>query len=436
MSVYKRVTVLATVAVLAFAGFRVIAPPRTATAAAAPCSGVSATLVPECGAWFGAYSGWRDAEIRGSEAQINRKYDIVHLYKDWDDAFLTPTEVALADEGRHLFYNLENRYFEQGGGECWATVAGGSLDAAIDAKAATITAFDKPLFVTFMHEPEDNLGACDPANGKYGTAEEYAAAFRHMHDRFVAGGATKAVWVWNMMGTSGSYADYPTLWPGDAYVDWVAADRYNWSCRDGIAAWRDFAGANASFYDWITNNSTPGHNYASKPYMLGEYGTPEDPTNATRKGDWFRAMPVQAQAMPRLKAVVAFDRPDSEGTTCDFSVDTSADALAGYATAANHPYFKQQTNDSVKPSTPANLKVTQTAKRKTKLTWTASSDTSGIKHYRITRDGGWTIGTATTTTYADSTLPSDGWHAYIIYAVDNAGNESLASTEVAIKLAP
>jgi beta-mannanase len=435
MQIVKRIAVTATALVFSVISLSMVFMPARVNAVDTECGDVSAKLVPECGAWFGGYSGWRESEIRGRESQIGRQYDIVHFYKDWDDVFLNPVETTLANEGRHLYYNFENRYFEQGGGVCWSDVANGSQDAVIDAKANQITAFNQPLFVTFMHEPEDDLGACDPQNGVYGTAEEYADAFRRMHDRFVAAGATNAVWVWNMMGTSGSYNDYTTLWPGDGYVDWVAADRYNWACREG-GEWRDFTQTNTSFYDWLTQNSAPGHDFASKPYMLGEYGTPEDPANPTRKGDWFRAMPMQAKAFPRLKAVVSFDRPDNSGTPCDFSVGTSADALAGYAAAGQDLYFKQQKVDATKPTTPSNLKAVQTAKRKTLLTWNASTDNVGVKHYRITRDGGWNIGTSTTTSYADSTLKTDGWHTYVIYAVDAAGNESVASPQVAIKLVP
>ncbi len=244
----------------------------------------------------------RPAKTLARESLIGRKYDIVHYYKDWNDSFPTPDEATLAGGGRFLFYNVINRDFS-GGGVCWGAIANGSQDDVIDAKAARLKAFGKPVFFSFAGEPESRLGTCNASTGKWGSASDFAAAWRHLHTRFVADGATNVVWVWDVMGYSGNYSLYPTLWPGDSYVDWVGWDPYNWyTCHN--SSWKDFSATASSFYTWLGQNSSPGHAYNSKPYMLAEYGTREDPASNTRKDYWFRNEPFQIKNFVNLRAVV------------------------------------------------------------------------------------------------------------------------------------
>ena len=60
------------------------------------------------------------------------------------------------------------------------------------------------------------------------------------------------------------------------------------------------------------------------------------------------------------------------------------------------------------------------------LAWSASTDNIGVTGYRIFRDG-TQIGTATSTSYADTTTQASTTYSYHIVAVDAAGNISDAS---------
>jgi hypothetical protein len=60
------------------------------------------------------------------------------------------------------------------------------------------------------------------------------------------------------------------------------------------------------------------------------------------------------------------------------------------------------------------------------LAWSASTDNIGVTGYRIFRDG-TQIGTASGTTYADTTTQASTTYGYSIVAVDGAGNVSDAS---------
>jgi chitodextrinase len=67
------------------------------------------------------------------------------------------------------------------------------------------------------------------------------------------------------------------------------------------------------------------------------------------------------------------------------------------------------------------------------VTWSASTDNVGVAKYLVTRDGGYTAGYSTTTSYSDATADKSTCtkycHTYVIYALDAAGNKSTASAQ-------
>jgi fibronectin type 3 domain-containing protein len=65
------------------------------------------------------------------------------------------------------------------------------------------------------------------------------------------------------------------------------------------------------------------------------------------------------------------------------------------------------------------------------LTWSASSDASGVAAYRIYRDT-TLAGTSADTAFTDGGLSASGTYQYTIVAVDSAGNSSAASSPVTV----
>jgi len=292
----------------------------------------SGTLAgPQSGAWFGAdrhkAAGQKwDQAIGDEERLAGRRLDIVHNYHPWDDYFPYPSEISRAGNGQILLLNWLTKRVD-GTVVPWRSIASGSQDAQIDATAARLKAVGRPLFLTFQHEPEDKI------NTSYGTASDYVAAFRHVHDRVVAQGATNVVWVWNVMGLTSTYwqSEYPLLYPGDDYVDWIAWDPYNWAgCRG--RAWKSFGGIVTPFYNYLV-----GSGHGNKPFMLAEYGTVEPPYG---RAGWFQGEASSLPSFPRLKAVVYFDFP-TPPASCTWTIDTSSASVTAYAKLAHNAYLNQ-----------------------------------------------------------------------------------------------
>jgi beta-mannanase len=277
-------------------------------------AGFNSIMAPDSGALWGT-----SKFDRNWEAQLGRKLDIAHFYHQWTHDFPTSDERALATEGRLLLINWKSP-------GSWTAVADGSQDAQITATATRLKTFGRKMFLTFHHEPENDI----PATGQ---PADYARAFRRVVDGFNRVGADNVIFVWNMMGYVGGYANiYPTLYPGDQYVDWIAYDPYNWyGCRSGSKP-RSFAEMTKPFYDWTAANA-PG-----KPLMLAEYGLQEQPAGSPSKAEWFRDSLAQLKTTrTRIKALVYFNNLHD----CDWRITSSSSSVAAYREVGRDGYLNR-----------------------------------------------------------------------------------------------
>jgi len=127
----------------------------------------------------------------------------------------------------------------------WRDVAnarsGSALYADIVRWAQTIKARSGPVMVAYHHEPEAS------GSGRVGTAGDFIAAYRRVVDIFRAQGVRNVEFTWQMTDwafrTSPSDPRYAAKWyPGDAYVDNIGADAYNWfDCGHGQGRWMELS---------------------------------------------------------------------------------------------------------------------------------------------------------------------------------------------------
>ncbi|TWJ22584.1 glycosyl hydrolase family 26 [Micromonospora endolithica] len=321
------------------------ASPSPSPSRPAGCGQVSDHLVPSCGAWWGMYApsgagdGWdHGAAVARVEAQVGRKFDVVHRYHDFSNAgsngaFPDAYQQQQMREGRLMFFAWESRIFSSGTVLKWSDVYSGRHDGTIDAVAGRIRATGVPVFMGFDHEPEDEPGK--------GSDAEFVRAWRHVHDRFAAAGAHNAVWVWTMMGWSGHYDRYAGLYPGDKYVDWVGYDPYNFHVCNGSTVWKSPATTVGGFYRWLDENGIG----AGKPRMLAEFGTNFNSADPDAKRRWFEEFPAALKAHPKIKAAIYFNSAGmtTRTKTCDMTMNHDASALAGFTRAGQDPYLRQPT---------------------------------------------------------------------------------------------
>jgi len=219
----------------------------------------------------------------------------------------------------------------------WKEIAAGKFDTWLAASARSLKAWNKPMWITFHHEPEDNVGERAGM-----TAADYVAMWRHVHGIFTTEGVTNVAWNWIIM--SWSFAKSAgaarnqlvrDLYPGDDVVDWISTDSYNWinPCPTGVLAtdlthWSHLDELVTNFYNW----SIP-HN---KPLAFPEYGCNELAGDHTQKAAWFTRIGQSfLTKWPKFKAFVYFNV--DTGGCHSWLVDSSPESLAAYAALGKLP---------------------------------------------------------------------------------------------------
>jgi hypothetical protein len=203
-----------------------------------------------------------------------------------------------------------------------AAIASGRYDAYIREFATAAAAWGQPFFLRFDWEMN---GTWFPWS--YGvdgnTPARYVAAWRRVHDIFVAAGATNATWVWC------PYAHYKdkkpsirSFYPGSKYVDWSCMDGYNWG-RNSVnpQPWTSFGRLFDSIYGQLTGQIAPG-----KPVMVAEFASS---TAGGNKASWIKSMfATLPRQFPAVRALVWFDSVDRG---LDWPIETSAPARKAFS---------------------------------------------------------------------------------------------------------
>lgn len=256
------------------------------------------------------------------ESEIGRKVSIDHIYVHigtplpyarfaWDRA---NGRVPLVD------WDVADPTYS------WARIAAGKEDGIINATARAAAAYGQPLLISFDHEPL--YSAFVP-----GRPAQFRAAWRHVVDRFRAAGADNVFWILILTASTYDQGIADLYYPGRAYVNFLAADGYNWKFTRHKARWRSFADIFTSFYYYTLEKRLPG--------MITEAGTLEDPNNPGRKAAWYRGADAWLHSHPNIKAFVYFN------TTVRWPwwIDTSPQSLAAFRTLAQDPLFRSPMNN-------------------------------------------------------------------------------------------
>jgi hypothetical protein len=131
------------------------------------------------------------------------------------------------------------------GGASWRQVAaaksGSALYADIVRWAKEIKSRGGRVMVAYNHEPEAAAG------GQHGTPADFIAAWRRVHTIFDQQGANNVEWTLQMTAyafrvKSGDARSISRWYPGDAWVDNIGADAYNWStCGEGSGKYNELS---------------------------------------------------------------------------------------------------------------------------------------------------------------------------------------------------
>lgn len=268
-------------------------------------------LVPTEGVLLGEYYG--DGTVAQTETRIGRKPAIHLTYFAWDDDW---TKVAASDlaAGKIPLVNWEPDGID------FAKIVDGSLDATIDMRAQGAKALKGKLFLDFAAE----MNGDEAWSGN--DAKLYIDAYRHIHERFVAAGATNVVWAFcpNVTDTNGGNKQTLDYYPGDDVVDWTGVDGYNWGSGNGFQ-WQSFHDVFARIYLLLAAKG--------KPILIGEMASDE---SGGDKAAWIDAIiPTLRSDFPLIKGLVWFDVKKERA----WQINSSPASLAAFMRFASDPYM-------------------------------------------------------------------------------------------------
>ena len=252
------------------------------------------------------------------EERLGRPLALDRVYHRWDEAFPTVADRRSVAAGRTLFLGWSCRASD--GVLNWRHLAEGGYDDLVDARAAALRALDRPVLMSFCHEPATYVG-------RSGTSADFVAAWRHLVVRTSADGAPVS-WVWTLTSHAFRQQQADAFYPGDDVVDWVGVDGYvNVDCPWLDVPWRS--------WDETFGPAEAFAEQHGKPLAVAEFSLREDPADPGRKGRWLRDSLPQLEAMSRLHAVVGFNSEHA----CSSYVVSSPAALAGLRSWSDSDFF-------------------------------------------------------------------------------------------------
>ena len=296
------------------------------------------TNSPQTSIALGAYiSGapWTASKIDEYTGLVGSAPKIVMWYQDWADSWgkqFNPGGImdAVAARGAMPMVTWEPHNGAVSGMQsnyALRTILSGTYDGYIRDWALQAKAWDKPFYLRFASEMNGNWFSWSPGvNGN--TGAEYVATWRRVVDIFRQEGVTNVRWVWSPNIEYSGSTPFADVYPGDAYVDWIGVDGYNWGTSDQWHTWQTLEQVLAPSYDKLAALS-------NKPMMIAETASAE---LGGDKAEWITQgfLTTVTTRFPLVRAVVWFN----ERKETDWHVDSSPEALAAVREVATSPLYQ------------------------------------------------------------------------------------------------
>lgn len=275
--------------------------------------------------------------LKSLEAKINKKVAIAHYYRGWEE--LEKSQVldelnTISENGWRPMISANPYFFGKcvaNGKTLYKAIADGNCDEFMHSAAKNLKNFGKPVFLRFAWEA--NIDSIEWGVNRVGsTPADFVAAWRKFHDIAKSEGADNIVWVFSPNVKGGTTIAYKDLYPGDAYVDWLGLDGYNWGTTQSWSKWQTFSQVFLSSYQEITKLAP------QKPLMIAE-------VNSTNVGgdkpSWYTdALENQLpNSFPRVKAVVFYNEDRSAKESVNWLIDINPESLASFKKGVAKPFY-------------------------------------------------------------------------------------------------
>jgi hypothetical protein len=324
--------------------------------------------IPESGVYHGAVTDLDGLDEL--ECSVRKKFSLLKIYQAfWHEGFFDNLADRIDSHGAVVFLNLDPIINDDPSSPASEVnlnacqVLSGDYDNTIITFATQIKNWEQTLLFSFAGEMNGDWAGWSGAKSfgldcnqtytettdlytHYGCItptiecadgpERYRDMYCYVHDIFATEGVTNVTWVWVVNHESfpddgvHPWNQLTSYYPGDAYVDVISVDGYNWG-RDELGGWRAF---DEVFSETLT---TLSNTYPTKPLILGEFASAEG-TTPISKANWItNAYSHITSTWPSVKAVVWYN--SAEGGDPTFPITSSIESLRAYRQAVADPFF-------------------------------------------------------------------------------------------------
>jgi hypothetical protein len=264
-------------------------------------------------------AGWPDA-LAAYGARTGRRPGVLHWFVQWGDhsPFPARTATLVRQQGALPLVTWEPWNWSAGATQPayrLSRITSGAHDAYIRRFALQARAYRHPVYLRFA--PEMN-GDWNPWSEKVNGNRrgDYVRAWRHVHSVFRRAGARNVRWVWTPIVNHWHSTPLPHVFPGNAWVDVVGLDGYNWGSTKPYLGWQ-------SFSEVFGPSLSAVRRLSRRPLWITEVGSTEQGGD---KAEWVHDMFAAIRRDPRISALVWFNA-DKE---TDWRVNSSPATLAAF----------------------------------------------------------------------------------------------------------
>lgn len=276
------------------------------------------------GVLVGVSTGLSKAEraprFRQLEVDAGRQFDIGHVFHAWDMAIPTVDDLMHLEDGRMLMISWN--------GTDTREIQNGVHDEWIRTQAEAVRDLETPLLLRWLWEMDGRR-----RTEWVHSPEDFVGAWRHVREIFDQVGADNALFVWcpneHLFWDDGD----PEPWyPGDAEVDWLCADGYNWGDSVDAPEWVTIDHIFGDFIAWAAPRD--------KPIIIGEVGSNEAADDPSGKAAWLDGVPTLLRdELPEIDAFVYFDKDFRDWGQPDWRLDTTAESYDAWNRMVNDPWM-------------------------------------------------------------------------------------------------
>ena len=353
-------TICATAGVFAFACFSLGCEKHGTPAAKVDPNAPVEVMLPEKGAYTGAFIDFGDAEdavaletIENFEQMAGKHQAIIASSSYWGEQSFPSANLKMI--WRHgslplVFWSPWDRPYEQHKGPdrfSLNAILAGTWNRYIDDWADAARKFGEPMIVSFGDEMNGDwfpwsgayYGGAKPVAGRpndWEGPELFKRAFRYVVERVRARGAHNIQWLFQTNNYSFPMETWnfaPAYYPGSEYVDWLGMSVYGQQFND--EPWANFL----PLIEWPYEEMTAID--PTKPIMITEWAAGEFPKSGD-KAKWVReAFEVMRTKLPRVKAAVYWHErwQNEDQTYSNLHINSSPEALAAYREGVANPYW-------------------------------------------------------------------------------------------------